>query len=655
MVLLLSMLAAAVAGVLALHRAQGASNRTVAADRLVLLCADARSAVLAVELERHKVLNGEGGDGGLRQQLAAGRELVAKASARSHGVHANMLATFDDYGANVLARHDEPADRLADQVLDGLTAEVDLHEQDAAAAQAALLRQIVTTQKGLLGLMLAVAIAGVVSTRGLSARRRKLEAVAEQRARESLHDPLTGLPNRAMLRQRLVAALAGLPAGDAGVALMWIDLDDFKSVNDTLGHETGDELLKVVAERLSAAMRPGDVVARFGGDEFVVLCERLPSTQSAVRLSQRLIRELRRPVVLPGSEHVVGASIGVVASPMPDATAMLSAADAAMYRAKQSGRGTVVLFDENMAEADRERTELALQVHQAADRGELRLHYQPLIDLPSGEVTGVEALIRWQHPTRGLLPPGAFLSLAEENGAVLSIGAWVIDAAARALAAWQTADDRQLRGLTMSVNLSAKQLADESAVAAVSAALARHGVDPALLCLEVTESAVMSDVVGAIGALHSLRALGVRIAIDDFGTGYSSLSYLKQFPVHELKLDRSFTAGVGTDARDSSIVAAVVNLCRAVDLKLVAEGVETPRQRDLLLALGCDLAQGYLWSEPLPADALARWIRGYRNSAVVGGTGSSSASVGPSRGGALTMTAPVAGVGGATVARSETA
>ena len=418
----------------------------------------------------------------------------------------------------------------------------------------------------------------------------------------AFHDALTGLPNRLALTERVEAALAD---GSHG-ALLWLDLDGFKEINDALGHKVGDSVLVEVGRRLDDVVRAPDLVGRLGGDELVVFSD-AGSQEQALRLAERISTVLREPIDVGGGTHAVSASIGVAMTPAADASSLFAAADVAMYEAKHKARGSVCLFDDRLFEELHERLALTSDLRHAVARGELRLHYQPVVHLATGAVTGVEALVRWEHPERGLLAPGAFIGLAERSGLICEIGTWVIEEACAQLARWQQTQPTGDR-LSVAVNLSAAQIADPGLVSLLTSALLRGSTDPSLLTLEVTESSVMEDVTTAISTLDALRQLGLRIAIDDFGTGYSSLTYLKQFPVHEVKMDKSFIDGVGTNADDSAIVAAVVTLARAIDLEVVAEGVEKPRQQALLRTLGCDYGQGYLWHRPVPAHVLEPWL-----------------------------------------------
>jgi diguanylate cyclase (GGDEF)-like protein/PAS domain S-box-containing protein len=426
--------------------------------------------------------------------------------------------------------------------------------------------------------------------------------------RLALQDPLTGLPNRALFLDRLDLSLRRRERAGQVVAVLFIDLDRFKTVNDTLGHFAGDQLLVAVAERLGRILRPGDTIARLGGDEFAVVCEGLYGATGAEEIAIRILKSLPAPVEVEGQEVIVSASIGIaVSEPESTPATMLRDADAAMYEAKDAGRNRFCVFNPASRAKTLARIRRAEELRMALDRSELRLCYQLEVDLAEESTTGVEALVRWQHPTLGLLPPSEFIDVAEETGLVVPLGDWVLREACRELAERDPRDHPG--GLRLSVNLSARQLGVPELIDTVRDVLDETGLDPSRLCLEITESVLMDDVQSSIDALLDLKALGVRLAIDDFGTGYSSLSYLRRFPVDVVKLDRSFVAGLGVDSAATAIVAAVVNLAHALGIVVVAEGVETEAQLVALRALRCDRAQGYYWNRPLPADELPGWGR----------------------------------------------
>ena len=421
------------------------------------------------------------------------------------------------------------------------------------------------------------------------------------------HDPLTGLLNRAGLFARVGDRGAAGTGACTGLSALFIDLDGFKAVNDSLGHAAGDELLAVVAGRLRAAVRESAVLARPAGDEFVLL-EAFADPDDVEPLAERLLGSLSAPVVVHGVEVVVSVSIGAAAGEGPEDTLedLLRRADLAMYRAKARGRNRWERHDPSVVDPAVGRLQLLEDLRHGLGAGELRLHYQPRVEVRTGVLAGVEALVRWEHPTRGLLPPSEFIEVAEESGLIRGLGAWILDEAVGQAVRWQR-EDPDAAPVEMAVNLSARQLADPALVDVVTGALARHRFDPSLLVLEITETALMGEPEAALSTLTALRALGVGLAVDDFGTGYSSLTYLKQFPIDELKIDRSFVGGLGTDPGDSAIVASCIQLAHALGLRAVAEGVETETQRLALADLGCDLAQGYHYARPLPADALRAW------------------------------------------------
>jgi diguanylate cyclase (GGDEF)-like protein/PAS domain S-box-containing protein len=432
------------------------------------------------------------------------------------------------------------------------------------------------------------------------------KAIAERLEHAAIHDPLTGLPNRVLFMDRLEHALAVAGRNGGQVGVVFLDLDRFKFVNDSYGHAAGDRLLVAVANRVRAALRPSDTVARFGGDEFVVLCEDVAGEEAALEIAARMSAAVSRPVMLPEGEVFVTASLGVAMSGSVDETAesLLRDADTAMYRAKDQGRARTEVFDERTHFRAVHQLRTGNDLHRALQRGEFQVHYQPVVDLPTGDVAGFEALVRWQHPTRGLILPGEFVALAEETGLIVPIGAWVLEEACRQVAEWQARLPQGAPPLFISVNLSPRQLAEPTLPAEIAHILERTAVDPSSVWLEITESTLMHDAESAIGTLRALRALGVHLSVDDFGTGYSSLSYLKRFPVEALKVDRSFVDGLGREAGDSAIVTAVITLAHALGLRAVAEGVETEVQLHELCALRCDMAQGYLFSHPKPASQL---------------------------------------------------
>jgi diguanylate cyclase (GGDEF)-like protein len=427
-----------------------------------------------------------------------------------------------------------------------------------------------------------------------------------QLAHQALHDPLTGLPNRALFLDRLSVALDRSRRTGAAVAVLFLDVDKFKQVNDSLGHGAGDRLLIGIANRLRAMLRPMDTVARFGGDEFTLLFEDLSSEREVVLIAERISHAAAMPIKLDDREASVTASIGIamVADPSIPPETVIREADAAMYRAKELGRSRYELFDEASRQRASERLELETALQHAVERSELRVHYQPKVALnDESDVVGFEALVRWEHPERGLISPGEFIPLAEETGLVLAIGEYVLAEALRQVGRWRIAKP----DITISVNLSFRQLEDAGLVSMLSTALEKSRTDPKALCLEVTESAVNRNPDVAERMLRALKAAGVTLAIDDFGTGYSSLASLKELPLDTLKLHESFVDGLGSDPEERPIVGAVVDLAHALGLSVVAEGVETDTQLAQLRELGCDGAQGFLFGRPLPeqeAEAL---------------------------------------------------
>jgi diguanylate cyclase (GGDEF)-like protein len=410
-------------------------------------------------------------------------------------------------------------------------------------------------------------------------------------------DALTGLANRALFLDRL----RSLTAAGSPLAVLFLDLDDFKLVNDGWGHETGDRLLCEVADRLRAAVRPGDLVARLGGDEFTVLCEGVSGEREALVIAGRLRESLEEPFEIAGQRRHVRASIGCrVATQGGVAEALLRDADVAMYQAKDKGRNRIELYSEETRRRIVRRLELEQELRVALETGGLDVHYQPQVDLLTGRVAGVEALARWSHLRLGDIPPAEFIAVAEETGLIGPLGSFVLEQTCRQLAAWRS----QGLKLAATVNVSAHQLDDPGFADDVARCIGAAGLPPSSICLELTESALMGAGAEPRHVLASLKGLGVYVAIDDFGTGYSSLASLKRLPVEVVKVDRSFVDGLGTDAEDSAIVAAILSLAHAMGLHVIAEGVETPLQAAELVALGCNVGQGFLWSAAVPAERL---------------------------------------------------
>jgi diguanylate cyclase (GGDEF)-like protein len=443
-------------------------------------------------------------------------------------------------------------------------------------------------------------------------RRKEMEATL---ARQAVTDQLTGLPNRTLLEDRVAQGIARMGA-ERSLSVLFIDVDHLKVVNDSLSHLAGDQVLRQVAARLCANATPADTVARFGGDTFAFVSE-VGSEHNATALATRLLRALEAPMVIEGRELRVTVSIGIALADRRDAAhlSLLGDADAAMYRAKERGRGRAELFDDAMRQRALARLDMEGELRHAIESGELRLQYQPVMDLACETVKGVEALVRWEHPTRGLVPPAEFIPLAEETGLIVPLGTWVLRTACAQLASWCCQPGDAAAGLTMAVNLSGRQLAQPDLVDMVAGIVAETGIDPARLCLEITESVLMEESAGI--ALVRLHDLGVRLAVDDFGTGYSSLLYLRRFPVDTLKLDQYFVSGLGHNAQDTTIVRATIDLAHALGLVALAEGVEEPEQREVLRTMGCDLGQGFLWSRPVAAEQITRLLTaGVRTMAV---------------------------------------
>jgi diguanylate cyclase (GGDEF)-like protein/PAS domain S-box-containing protein len=463
----------------------------------------------------------------------------------------------------------------------------------------------------------------VLTTRDVSER----HALQQQLTRQAYSDPLTGLANRALFRQRVEDAVDDAKPGT--VAVLFLDLDGFKGVNDAQGHAIGDELLALVGQRLCNAVRPGDLVARLGGDEFGVLVAGEDAEKGAVWVAHRIRRVLANDFRLEGQELSVGASVGIAVNTAGDERAdlLLRNADLAMYRAKGLQRQAFVVFEGQMHDAAVARMAAESDLRRAVTRGELALHYQPLVDLGTRQVVGVEALIRWNHPTRGLLGPDAFIELAEETGLVEEIGAWALDEGCRAATRWQQygVDGAPFR---MAVNVSPRQLT-QGMPRRVRDALVKSGLTPGALTLEMTETVLMERTDAMVALLKRFKLLGVRLAVDDFGTGYSSLSYLSRFPMDVLKIDRSFVEQVGQESEKAELARTIVHLGRALRLATVAEGIESAEQADLLQGMGCDLGQGFYFSAPLSESALDDYLAGAARVAEPVGSGSPVLAAGP--------------------------
>jgi diguanylate cyclase (GGDEF)-like protein/PAS domain S-box-containing protein len=427
-----------------------------------------------------------------------------------------------------------------------------------------------------------------------------------------LHDSLTGLPNRLSFVDALGEALSRAEVSGSPIGILFLDLDHFKLINDSLGHHAGDALLRAVAPRLRGHLRPGDIVARFGGDEFGILIDRLADEGEALAIADRVAAAFTQPFSIDGVEHFVSSSIGVAVARSSErqvnAELLIRDADAAMYRAKEGGRARCVLFDAEMRAGAMRRLEVERELRHALDRDELALFYQPVIDLRNGDISGLEALVRWRHPERGLLDPAEFVSIAEDSGLIEPLGRWVQEHACQQAVEWhQRRPDA--RPFDVAVNLSARQVAHRDLPAAIEEILARTGLDPVHLRLEITESVLVEESASAIKSLEALNELGVRLVLDDFGTGYSSLAYLNRYPFHALKIDRSFVDALGIEQERTAIVEAIIGMARALSLEVIAEGVENEVQLSELRRLGCDYAQGHLFHAAMPDTEISRLLR----------------------------------------------
>jgi diguanylate cyclase (GGDEF)-like protein/PAS domain S-box-containing protein len=442
-------------------------------------------------------------------------------------------------------------------------------------------------------------VRGIVANYRDISERKKLEA---QLKHQAFHDPLTDLANRVLFKQCVDRALRQRRSSRTAVLLL--DIDGFKTINDSLGHAMGDRVLIAVSDRLRACSGERATVARLGGDEFALLVEQVRQIGDATRVAQQVIQALHKPIQIQGKELFVHGSVGIAVSSavQEDADELLRNADVAMYVAKGRGKGRFAVFDPSMHAAALERLELEADLRHAIERHELLLHYQPIISLETGAILGLEALVRWQHPQRGLISPAAFIPLAEETGLILAIGQIVLTEACREARAWQ--QEALGEAPMVSVNLSGRQLQSPNLVADIALTLHETRLDPHLLQLEITESVAMEHAEATIKTLQQLKELGIQLAIDDFGTGYSSLAYLQRFPIDSLKIDRSFVNQLGQHPEDTAIVRAITTLAQTLNLVVTAEGVETVDQAVLLHALGCSRGQGYHFARPLPAPSV---------------------------------------------------
>ena len=563
-----------------------------------------RAPVGVSEIVRDTLLYNLNGDPAIARGVRARVDLMASSSLGDGSPAAYQLRTLAAHVGIILA---------SKPVLDGLVEEIVAVPTlpRAEALEAAYAREYGralgwANLYRLILLALAVILLTCTVIILVRLRRATVALVARQLAlqHQAHHDGLTDLPNRTLLHQRVEAAVAGAQDSTQPMALLIMDLDRFKEVNDTLGHHAGDALLREVAARLQLARRAGDTVARLGGDEFAILLPDAGADAAGTRAVQ-LLTDLAQPFTVEERVLEIGASIGIALYPEhgADAETLLRHADVALYVAKREHRGAMLYSPEQDLHSAT-RLGLTGALRRAIETGELVLHYQPIIERQTRRVSGVEALVRWQHPLQGLLLPDQFIPLAEETGLIDLLSRWVLEAALQQCCAWR----REGLDLPVSVNLSMRNLQDQRLPESIAPLLTTYGVPPGWLTLEITESAVMADPERALGVLGQLRELGVRVAIDDFGTGYSSLAYLKRLPVDQLKIDRSFTLNVCADRSDLAIVRSVIELGHQLDLQVVAEGVEDEASWQLLLDLGCDEAQGYFFSRPLPAAALVRWL-----------------------------------------------
>jgi diguanylate cyclase len=445
-----------------------------------------------------------------------------------------------------------------------------------------------------------------------------LQSANAELQRLVLHDALTQLPNRLLLEDRLQQAVEACRRHDGRCAILFVDLDRFKNLNDSLGHFAGDRVLRTIADRLRCAVREEDTVSRLGGDEFVILLRNVARPEDAGETAGKIMTALSRPIPFEGLDLRVGSSIGISLYPEhgEDATRLIASADAAMYHVKKSGGAHVAYFTEDMNTFSPKRLILEAELRTAVERQQFVLHYQPKVDLHSGRITGVEALVRWMHPERGLVPPAEFIPFAEDTGLIIPIGNWVLRAACVQNKAWQR---RGLPGLVMAVNISGLQFQQADLVQTVSEVLDESGLEPELLELEITESVVMHNAPQAIVMLEQLHRMGVGLSIDDFGTGYSSLNYLKRFPIQKLKIDQSFIHDLSVDADDAAIVQAIMALAQGLRLGVVAEGVEREEQLTFLRGLGQGEYQGFLFSQAVPAAQVERRLIAERSGLLVPG------------------------------------
>jgi len=444
-----------------------------------------------------------------------------------------------------------------------------------------------------------------IANRELESAKEEAESVARRMEYHAHHDALTGLPNRTLLNDRISTELSHARRQHSVMALLFLDLDRFKLINDSLGHATGDQLLRVISRRLSSCVRDEDTVARLGGDEFMVLLPRISGSADAGRIGRKIIDCLVAPVRCNGHELHITTSIGISVYPYDgrDAETLVKNADISMYRAKELGRNKVVYYTPEMNAGSRKQLALETNLRKAVDNNELQLHYQPKVDINMNRIVGVEALLRWEHPSMGFISPLEFIPIAEDSGLISPIGEWVLHTAFAALGDWHAAG---YHDITMAINLSSSQLVRPGLENIVEAALATAGINPGMAELEITENVAMQNIDSAIATLTRLKQMGIRIAMDDFGTGYSSLGYLRRLPVDVVKIDQSFVHGIPESKEDILIAQAIIAMARSLNLSLVVEGIENARQLRFFRQQGCDIVQGYLFSEPVSADEILK-------------------------------------------------
>ena len=508
-----------------------------------------------------------------------------------------LVATLISREKLVAVREDAANKR--DTVSDQREAAADLREADIRTAEGAL----EATSADHIDMLRQANAHLVIATLDANKLTEQVEAAKLKLAHLAHHDGLTGLPNRMLLQDRLGQAIEVARRQGLQLAVLFMDLDRFKHINDSLGHAVGDQLLKSVAQRLLACVRQSDTVSRQGGDEFVLLLSQVQHADDAAQFAQKILTALALPHPIDGHDLHVSVSIGISIYPADgqDAETLLKCADTAMYHAKENGRNNFKFFEQEMNARAVERQNIESSLRNALERREFVLHYQPKIGLSSGAIVGVEALIRWQHPNRGLLQPMDFVPIAEDCGLIRPIGRWVLQEACRQAQAWLQAG---LPPIIMAVNASALEFRDEDFLENLQMTLEETQLDPRLLEIELTESVLIRDAEAARSVLHAIAKMGVKLAIDDFGTGYSSLSYLQRFPIHTLKIDKSFVNQMTSNADDASIVNAIISMGKSLRQRLIAEGVETPEQHASLLALHCDEGQGYYFCRPVDAAQL---------------------------------------------------